>query len=140
MSTIPDFDIDRARDDFETIFDMNKIACTRLRENDDLAGDFFKENSSSTRSTATIYLNIQGLSTAIRRAMQGVTTKLGHLHAYAKYNTDIREKDIIIINTSNISFRFKINNFAPGMKGDNQYVFQEFDLEMLTYNNSDGVS
>ena len=133
MSYIPDIEIDRIRDDFECIFDANSLSGVRTRESNDSAGDFFNEDSDSTRSSADIEINIQGFSTLIQRLEQGVTEKVGKLHAYVKYNVDIQENDDIIVTTNGFELKFRVTGYVPNMKGDGQYAFQDFDLEMIDF-------
>lgn len=133
MTSIPDFDLNRVRNDFEAIFDLNSVTCKIVRESNVESGDLFNETTSSTQTQTNVKLNIQGISSIIQRANEGVTTKDLTLNAFAKYNTDLQENDIVIVSTSNIALRFKIDNFAPGMKGDNQYVFKEFTLRFISY-------
>ena len=131
MTEIPDLDIDRARDDFGAIFDLNSLSTTRIRDSVPMSGDFFNESTSNTTTETTIYLNIQGLSTAIQRLRQGHNDKVKTLHAYAKYDADIQEEDVIKIITTKFTLYFKINNYSGGLKGDGQYAFQEMDLELI---------
>ena len=55
------------------------------------------------------------------------------MHAYAKYDTDIKENDTIIVETTRFELKFRVTGYVPNMKGDGQYAFQDFDLEMIDF-------
>ena len=134
MAEIPDFDVDRAREDFNFIFDSNKILVQRIRQTDNLAGELGSISDSNSDLTANIYINIQGLTDAVTQLKRGITDKNSTMHAYVKHDTDIKENDIIIVQLFNFEIQFVINNYSPGMKGNGQFVFQDFDIKILKYN------
>lgn len=122
-------DLDEAavREDFEHIWSKNLVKVTLIKNTDSQAGDYFRETNLTKPVTKEIYLNLQGKN-ALKYSRQefGISTVGQTFHAYAKYDENIENKDIILWNGK----RFIVENHDVGMyKG--QYIFQECDIKRV---------
>lgn len=135
----PKLPINKARKDFESIFKTNIVQMEIIRNSNTQAGDYFYDDEQQGQTLTTIELNIQGqISNAYNRENQGIIGQ-GRLHAYARWNADILETDMLRVSTAvvigtfvlNRGDIFKIENFNKSSV-EGKVVFQEFDLKKVT--------
>ena len=117
-------DIDDVREDFEVIWFKNVIEVLISRDANSSAGDYFNEDDVSKTGFRKMKLNIQGISSNLyRRGEQGLVTAGQTYKAYARWNEDVQNKDIIIWDKQ----RFVIKNHNKSLY-EGQVCHQEFDL------------
>lgn len=116
--------IERARADFESVWKVNIQQVELIREKNPQAGDYFHEDEENIILRKKIWLNVQGTrSKAYQRQDQGIVTTDSSVHAYALWDEDIENLDVIKIGKD----IYRIQNYNEGMD-NGQVVFKEFDL------------
>lgn len=121
---VVDVSVTRMREDFEKIFLANTQTVTLIRDSYVDAGNYGQVGVDNTREEREIELNIQGISSdSYRREKYGLDSAASILHAYAKFDEDIQNNDIILID----SIEYFVINMNKSYK-DGQVAFQEFDL------------
>jgi hypothetical protein len=122
-----DLDIVQVREDFEFIWSKNIVEVDLFREENPQAGDYFREDESPNTIHRKIWLNIQGINSEhYRRMLAGVITPDATLHAFAKYDEDIRNLDVIKFG----NWQFRIIGFNDSMYAG-QCAFKDFDLKRI---------
>jgi len=122
-----DLDVERVKEDFETIWSKNIIEVDLIRELNPSANDYFAEGENPNAIRRKVWLNVQGVSTdAYRRMVAGIITPDSTYNCFAKWDEDIQNEDIIKIGT----FTFRVQNHNKSMYAG-QYVFQEFQLKRI---------
>jgi len=127
--TGPELDINQVREDFYCIWKKNIMEVTLVRENRPMAGDYFHDDIEPDPVSKKIYLNIQGLGTdGYDRKVQGIVETGQSFHAYALWNEDIVNQDIIYMtDATGTTLKFVIKNMNKSLYAG-QFAFQEFDL------------
>jgi len=124
-----DYELTDMREDYEYIWDKNIVECDLIREENPQAGEYFSEDESEIKIKRKIWLNVQGVSSNdYKRVLAGVITPDATLHAYAKWNDDIEDLDVISFGKWN----YRITGFNKS-RYDGQVVFQEFDMKRIDH-------
>lgn len=119
-----DYDIEQMREDFRFIWIKNVVQVTLVREKNPDAGDYFREDEDNLLVKRRIWLNIQGTTSKMfKRWVAGVITPDSSLHAYALWEEDIQNLDVISFG----GWRYRIRNYNESMY-EGQNVFKEFDM------------
>ena len=122
--TAIDVDVQRVREDFEAIWLLNVKEVELIKESETEAGNYGYDGEDSTRTSNTIQINIQGVTSgSYDRIRQGMDTSGSVFHCYVKYDQAILPTDRIKIGES----VFIIKNLNQSFK-DGQVGFIEFDL------------
>ncbi len=122
-----DLNVDEVREDFEYLWSKNIVECELIREENPQAGDYFREGESPVEVRRKIWLNIQGISSDMyRRVSSGLITPDATLHAFAKWDEDLNNLDIIKIG----KWQYRIEGLNKSQYAG-QYVFQDFDLKRV---------
>jgi len=141
-NTVPCFDIDRAQEDFNSIFDANTLEVELIRTtevDEPESGDFFGTKTRPKIHRKRIKLFVTAQSTdAYKRREHGIVTNDATFQAFAKHNEDIRNSDLVkfIRCTKNLKFNIKRgelfiiqNHNRPFWQG--QFSHQEFSLKRV---------
>jgi len=103
----------------------NIIQVDIIREKNPQAGDYFREGESPDTIRRKIWLNIQGTSSnEYKRIQAGIITPDGTLHAYAKWDEDIEDLDVVKVG----DWYYRIMGFNKSQYAG-QIAFQDFDLK-----------
>jgi hypothetical protein len=119
-----DIDVTTLREDFASIWELNKIVAIREISSETEAGNYDYDDETSIITTSLIEINVQGISTDYyTRKLAGIVTAGSVYKAYIKYNTIIENDDRIYYG----GVKFVVKNYNKSYK-DGQVAFQEFDL------------
>ena len=119
-----DLELDRVREDFEFIWSKNIVQVELIREKNPQQGDYFN-NDANVIIRRMIWLNLQGISSHdYKRMVAGIITPDAKLHAYAKYDDDIQNLDVIKFG----DWVYRIDGFNKSMYAG-QIAFQDFDIK-----------
>lgn len=123
-----DIDVTTLREDFESIWQLNKIVAIKQVHSETEAGNYDYDDETSVITTSVIELNIQGVgqSDGYQRKLAGIVTAGDSYHAYIKYDTTIDNDDTILYG----GVKFVVKNYNKSYK-DGQVAFQEFDLVVV---------
>jgi len=123
--SIVNVSVDRIREDFAKIFELNAQNVILVRESSPESGNYGYIGDTNTESQRIIRLNIQGVtSDSYDRKRQGIDSSRSVFHCYAYYDEDIINTDLILMN----GVKYVIKNWNQSFK-DGQTGFQEFDIE-----------
>ena len=125
----PELDINRVREDFFCIWQKNVTEVILVRDKTPMGGDYFHDDEEPEPEERKVLLNVQGVGTdGYERKVQGIVETGQSFHAYALWNEDIINQDIIYMTDANgTTLKFVIKNMNKSLYAG-QYAFQEFDL------------
>ena len=128
--------LEQQREDYQDIFEQDKVSVVRIREANTQAGTQGHEDEDALPDEKTIELNLNVRDwKSVERTRDGTTPK-ETWHATCPYNTDIEATDLVRWHGK----LWKVDNMAGGAIVDDtnstqrdHLVFLEFDLVFVSY-------
>jgi len=127
MVEVPDVDVGRIREEFESIWLKNVVGAVLQRYNPIEGGNYGDDDVVPTTTTSPITINIQGLTSQdYSRDVAGIFREGATFKAYTKYDASLKNTDRILWN----GITFKITQWNEAFK-DGTIGFMELILVVV---------